>query len=89
MEKLQAQINVKQGQILAHKSYLNATDYKVARAFETKTEIPPEDLALRAEAREAINTLEAEVDALIVELEELRASEILNAQSSGDVPLTD
>lgn len=89
MEKLQAQINVKQGQILAHKSYLNATDYKVARAFETKTEIPPEDLALRVEAREAINTLEAEVDALIVELEELGASEILNAQSSGDVPLTD
>lgn len=85
MEKLQAQINVKHGQILAHKSYLNATDYKVARAFETKTEIPPEDLALRAEARSEINRLEAEVEDLIVELEEEKEAELLNAQPSGDV----
>ncbi len=65
MEKLQAQINVKHGQILAHKSYLNATDYKVARAFETKTEIDAETLISRSEARERINQLEVE----IIELE--------------------
>lgn len=89
MEKLQAQINVKQGEILAHKSYLNATDYKVARAYETKTEIDPQTLALRAEARSAINRLEAEVEDLIVELKEEKEAELLNAQPSGDVPLTD
>lgn len=89
MEKLQAQINVKQGEILAHKSYLNATDYKVARAYETKTEIDPQTLALRAEARSEINRLEAEVEDLIVELEEEKEAELLNAQPSGDVPLTD
>lgn len=78
MNTLQEQINEKQGQILDHKSYLNATDYKVARAFETKTEIPPEDLALRAEAREAINTLEAEIAELYTQMEYLRASELLD-----------
>lgn len=65
MEKLQTQINVKQGQILAHKSHLNATDYKIARAFETKSEIDAETLKSRAEARESINKLEVE----IIELE--------------------
>lgn len=78
MNTLQEQINEKQRQILDHKSYLNATDYKVARAFETKTEIPPEDLALRAEAREAINTLEAEIAELYTQMEYLRASELLD-----------
>ena len=65
MEKLQTQINVKQGQILAHKSYLNATDYKVARAFETKSEVDTDTLQKRSEARERINQLEVE----IIELE--------------------
>lgn len=65
MEELQSLINVKQGEILAHKSYLNATDYRIARAFETKTEIDSETLTKRAEAREAINILESE----IIELE--------------------
>jgi phage portal protein BeeE len=70
MEKLQAQINVKQGEILAHKSYLNATDYKVARAFETKTEIDPETLTKREEAREAINLLESEIAELKEQIEQ-------------------
>lgn len=65
MNTLQEQINVKQGQILAHKSYLNATDYKVARAFETKTEVDADTLQKRSEARERINQLEVE----IIELE--------------------
>lgn len=65
METLQDQINAKQGEILARKSHLNATDYKVARAFETKTEIDAETLKSRAEARESINKLEVE----IIELE--------------------
>lgn len=65
MEKLQAQINVKHGQILAHKSYLNATDYKVTRAFETKSEVDADTLQKRSEARERINQLEVE----IIELE--------------------
>ena len=65
MEKLQAQVNVKQGQILAHKSYLNATDYKVTRAFETKSEVDADTLQKRSEARERINQLEVE----IIELE--------------------
>lgn len=76
MEKLQAQINVKQGEILAHKSYLNATDYKVARAYETKTEIDPETLTKRAEAREAINRLEEEIK----EIEELEILENDNSE---------
>ena len=58
-------INVKQGEILEHKSYLNATDYKVARAFETKSEIDADTLQKRSEARERINQLEVE----IIELE--------------------
>ena len=65
MEKLQAQINVKQGQILAHKSYLNATDYKVTRAFETKSEVDADTLQKRSKARERITQLEFE----IIELE--------------------
>lgn len=75
MEKLQSLINVKQGEILAHKSYLNATDYKVARAFETKTEIDPQTLALRAEARTAINVLESEVAELMRQMSDLREIE--------------
>ncbi len=65
MNTLQEQINVKQGQILAHKSYLNATDYKVTRAFETKSEVDADTLQKRSEARERINQLEVE----IIELE--------------------
>ena len=65
MNTLQEQINEKQGQILAHKSYLNATDYKVTRAFETKSEVDADTLQKRSEARERINQLEVE----IIELE--------------------
>lgn len=62
-------INVKQGEIIEHKSYLNATDYKVARAFETKTEIDTETLELRANARARINQLEEEISVLQLEIE--------------------
>ena len=65
MNTLQEQINEKQGQILDHKSYLNATDYKVTRAFETKSEVDADTLQKRSEARERINQLEVE----IIELE--------------------
>ena len=77
MEKLQAQINVKQGEILAHKSYLNATDYRIARAFETKAEIDSETLTKRAEAREAINILESEIIELEKEKDEDNSQQAL------------
>ena len=69
MEKLQELINAKQGEILARKSYLNATDYKVTRAFETNTEIDEETRARRADAREAINLLESEIAELKEQIE--------------------
>lgn len=65
MNMLQEQINEKQAMILQEKSYLNATDYKVTRAFETKSEVDADTLQKRSEARERINQLEVE----IIELE--------------------
>ncbi len=59
------EINTKQSQILELKSYLFATDYKVTRAFETKSEVDADTLQKRSEARERINQLEVE----IIELE--------------------
>ena len=59
------EINTKQSEILELKSYLNATDYKVTRAFETKSEVDADTLQKRSEARERINQLEVE----IIELE--------------------
>ena len=70
MEKLQAQINAKQGEIIEHKSFLISTDYKVTRAFETNTEIDEETRDLRADAREAINLLESEIAELKEQIEQ-------------------
>ena len=61
MNMLQEQINEKQAMILQEKSYLNATDYKVTRAFETKSEVDADTLQKRSEARERINQLEVEI----------------------------
>ena len=38
------EINTKQSEILELKSYLFATDYKVTRAFETKSEVDADTL---------------------------------------------
>ena len=73
---IQDEINRKQSEILEHKSYLNATDYRIARAFETKAEIDPETLTKRAEARDAINRLEEEIK----EIEELEILENDNSE---------
>ena len=74
---IQEEINRKQSEILEHKSYLNATDYRIARAFETKTEIDPETLTKRAEAREAINILESEIIELEKEKDEDNSQQAL------------
>ena len=62
---IQEEINNKQSQILELKSYLFETDYRVTRAFETKSEVDADTLQKRSEARERINQLEVE----IIELE--------------------
>ena len=67
---IQEEINRKQSEILECKSYLNATDYKIARAFETKSEIDAETLKSRAEARDLINQLEIEIKQLEKEKDE-------------------
>lgn len=59
------EINTKQSEILELKSYLFGTDYRVTRAFETKSEVDADTLQKRSEARERINQLEVE----IIELE--------------------
>lgn len=87
MKTLQQQINDKQGEILEHKSYLNATDYKVTRAYETKTEIDEDTLARRADARAAINRLEDEIADLYLTIEQEKESIPIDDQSF--IPLTD
>ena len=66
MEDLQKLINEKQGQILAHKAYLKATDYKIIKKYE-EYDIAREVLDARAQARQDINILEKEIK----ELEEI------------------
>ena len=61
---IQQVINAKQGEILTHKAYLNATDYKVIRSTETGMPINSETLQQRAEARNEINRLEEEINDL-------------------------
>ena len=84
MKTLQEQINDKQGEILKHKSYLNDTDYKIARSYETKTEIDEETLAGRAEARDAINQLEEEIAELFRQMEELIEIDIIEDADDED-----
>lgn len=61
MEDLQKLINEKQGQILAHKAYLKATDYKIIKKYEGY-EVAQDVLDARARARRDINSLEKEIE---------------------------
>lgn len=62
-------INQKESQILSYKAFLNETDYKVIKHAEGY-EISEATLSQRAEAREAINSLEAEIELLKQQLKD-------------------
>lgn len=79
---IQEEINRKQSEILEHKSYLNATDYKVTRAFETKTEIDPETLVKRSEARASINILESKITELQKQQDENNSQQDISTELS-------
>jgi hypothetical protein len=69
MYELQSQINQKQGEILGHKSILNATDWEVIKATELGVVLDERIKQARQEARDAINTLETEIVGLFQQLE--------------------
>lgn len=62
-------INQKESKILEYKAFLSETDYKVIKHAEGY-EISEETLSQRASAREAINSLEAEIEVLKQQLEQ-------------------
>lgn len=62
-------INQKESKILEYKAFLNETDYKVIKHAEGYN-ISEETLSQRASAREAINSLEAEIEVLKQQLEQ-------------------
>ena len=74
MEDLQQLINEKQGQILAHKAYLKATDYKIIKKYEGY-EIEENVMQQRETARNAINQLGIEIREIEAEIIELSALE--------------
>lgn len=74
MEDLQKLINEKQGQILSHKAYLKATDYKIIKKYEGY-EIEKDVIQQREAARSAINQLEIEIREIEAEIIELPALE--------------
>lgn len=61
-------INEKESQILSYKAFLSETDYKVIKHAEGY-EISEAILSQRASVREAINSLEAEIEVLKQQLE--------------------
>lgn len=67
MEKI---INGKWAEIHALKALLNATDYKVVKSYEIGIEVPQDDLDARQAARDRINVLEDEIEALVLQTEE-------------------
>lgn len=69
MENLQEKINLKQADILTAKSYLYETDWEVIKAKELKYTLSDEISNKRAESRELINTRQAEIAALQIELD--------------------
>lgn len=74
MEDLQELINEKQGQILSHKAYLKATDYKIIKKYEGY-EIEDEVIRQREISRNSINQLEIEIREIEAEIIELSALE--------------
>ena len=74
MEDLQKLVNEKQGQILSHKAYLKATDYKIIKKYEGY-EIEEDIMQQRAAVRNAINQLEIEIREIEVEIIDLSALE--------------
>lgn len=66
---LQEQINQKQADILTAKSYLYETDWEVIKAKELEYTLSDEISNKRAESRELINTRQAEIVALQIELD--------------------
>ena len=63
------QINKKQSEILAHKSYLFSTDYVVIRESETGEPISDVVKYNRAIARSEINRIESEITELEKQVE--------------------
>lgn len=62
-------IYAKESKILEYKAFLNETDYKVIKHAEGYN-ISEETLSQRASAREAINSLEEEIEVLKQQLED-------------------
>ena len=65
------EINEKWAEIHELKALLNATDYKVVKSYEIGIEVPQDDLDARQAARDRINVLENEIDALVLQIEEI------------------
>ena len=74
MEDLQKLINEKQGQILSHRAYLKATDYKIIKKYEGY-EIEEDIMQQREAARNAIDQLEIEIREIEAEIIEPSALE--------------
>ena len=68
MEKM---INEKWAEIHALKALLNATDYKAVKSYEIGVDVPQDDLDARQAARVRINVLEEEIEALVLQTEEI------------------
>ena len=77
---LQGLINQKQSEILSHKAYLKATDYKIIKKYEG-CEIEENVMQQRETARNAINQLEIEIREIEAEIIELSALEEQEAVS--------
>ena len=73
--ELQKEINNLQSSVIAHKTYLKETDYKVIKEAETGVAMLSEMKDERQFARDEINRLEYEVSMLE---EELKETEELN-----------
>lgn len=67
-------IYAKESKILEYKAFLSETDYKVIKHAEGYN-ISEETLSQRASAREAINSLETEIEVLKQQLEQEKEDE--------------
>jgi hypothetical protein len=65
------------GQILAHKEYLNSTDYIAIREYEGGETMPLDIKNARALSRASINTLENQIA-------EIEINESIQSQREGD-----
>lgn len=69
MENIQEQINQKNADILTAKAFLWDTDYQVIKSYERGIVLDADIKKLREDARDLIDTRQAEIEALQLELD--------------------